>query len=175
MVWGCVLWEGPGFAARIDGEMDADLYTQILEDDFQSSLQFHKNPQDIIFQQDNDPKHTSTKAKEWFQTHEFNIMSLPAQSLDLNPIEHLWDHLKRRLGEYENAPGGMQELWERVEVEWDKIGADTCHKLIESMPRRVDAVIREKGLYQVLSNTTSCTVITWQQNCCNASSELNIL
>ena len=53
-------------------------------------------------------------------------MSWPAQSPDLNPIEHHWDHLKRRLGEYENAPGGMQELWERVEVEWDKIGADTC-------------------------------------------------
>ena len=38
MVWGCMLWEGPGFAAGIDGRMDADLYTQILEDDFQLSL-----------------------------------------------------------------------------------------------------------------------------------------
>ena len=97
---------------------------------------------------------------------------------DLNPIKHLWDHLKRRLGEYENAPRGMQELWEREEVEWDKIGADTCQKLIESMPRRVDAVISDQGkgkLYQVLNNTTSCTVINWQQNHCNASSELNIL
>ena len=97
---------------------------------------------------------------------------------DLNPIKHLWDHLKRRLGEYENVPRGMQELWEREEVEWDKIGADTCQKLIESMPRRVDAVISDQGkgkLYQVLNNTTSCTVINWQQNHCNASSELNIL
>ena len=118
MVWGCMLWEGPGFAARIDGRMDADLYTQILEDDFQSSLQFyHKNPQDIIFQQDNNPKHTSKKAKEWFQTHGFNVMSWPAQSPDLNPIEYLWDHLKSRFREYENALGEMQELWERVKVE----------------------------------------------------------
>ena len=34
MVWGCMLWEGPGFAARIDGRMDVDLYTQILVDNF---------------------------------------------------------------------------------------------------------------------------------------------
>ena len=32
-------------------------------------------------------------------------------------------------------------------TEWDKIGADTCQKLIESMPRRFDAVIRAKGSY----------------------------
>ena len=73
MVWSCMLWEGPGFAGRIDGRMDADLYTHILEDEFQSSLQFyHKNPQDIIFQQDNDPKHTSKRPRSsnpWIQCH----------------------------------------------------------------------------------------------------------
>ena len=74
-------------------------------------------------------------------------MSCHGQLSPQTSIQYLWDHLKRRLGEYENVPGGMQELWERVEVEWDKIGADTCQKLIESMPRRVDAVIREKGGY----------------------------
>ena len=148
MVWGCMLWEGPGFAARIDGRMDANLFTEILEEDLQSSLQFYyKTPQDVIFQQDNDPKHTSKKAKEWFKTHGINVMSWPAQSPDLNPIEHLWDHLKRRLGEYENEPGGMEELWERVEAQWDNIGVDVCQKLIESMPRRIDGVIRAKGGY----------------------------
>ena len=77
MVWGCMLWEGPGFAARIDWKMDADLYTQILEDDFQLSLQFyHKNPQDIIFQQDNDPKLT------------FYCEIQPAIAVSKNPEHH---------------------------------------------------------------------------------------
>ena len=30
MVWGCMLWDGPGYASRIDGRMDGDLFIPIL-------------------------------------------------------------------------------------------------------------------------------------------------
>jgi hypothetical protein len=59
----------------------------------------------------------------------------------------LWDHLKRQLAEYEIAPSGILELWERVEKEWNKIDAKVCQNLIESMPRRVAAVLKAKGGY----------------------------
>ena len=39
----------------------------------------------------------------------------------------------------------MHELWERVEEKWNEIPAETCQKLIESMPKRVKAVIRTNG------------------------------
>ena len=39
----------------------------------------------------------------------------------------------------------MIELWERVEVEWNKIGPEVCQNLIKSMPRRVQAVLEAKG------------------------------
>ena len=86
-------------------------------------------------------------AMAWLEGHGFKVLSWPAQSPDLNPIEHLWDHLKRKLEEYERAPGGILELWERVQVEWDKIEPEVCQKLIESMPRRVEAVLKAKGGY----------------------------
>ena len=41
----------------------------------------------------------------------------------------------------------MLELWDRVEEEWDKIGVDVCQKLIESMPERIEAVLKAKGGY----------------------------
>ena len=148
MMWGCMTWEGVGFASKIDGRMDGDLYLQILKDELKQTLEYYGfNPPDTIFQQDNDPKHTCKKVKEWLEEQEFDTMGWPAQSPDLNPIEHLWGWLKRRLAEYENPPNGIHELWERVQMEWERIPVEECQKLIESMPRRVQAVLKAKGGY----------------------------
>ena len=148
MMWGCMGWDGVGYATKIDGRMDGDLYLQILKDELQDTMQYYGlNPPDIIFQQDNDPKHTCKKVKEWLEEQDFRTMIWPAQSPDLSPIEHVWGYLKRRLAEHEHSPSGILELWERIQEEWDRIPVEECQKLIESMPRRIEAVIRAKGGY----------------------------
>ena len=69
------------------------------------------------------------------------MVDWPAQSPDLNPIEHL----KRRQANCEAMPSGVHELWERVQVEWERISKEECVHLIESMPRRIAEVLRMKG------------------------------
>ncbi|KAJ3478481.1 hypothetical protein NLI96_g9726 [Meripilus lineatus] len=148
MLWGCMGWEGIGYACRIEGKIDGELYELILGDELMNSLEYwDKDIGDIVFQQDNDPKHICKRAKKWFKDQGMEVLSWPAQSPDLNPIEHLWYYLKQRLREYEEPAGGVKELWRRTEVEWEKIPKEVCQKLIESMPRRIAAVIRAKGGY----------------------------
>jgi len=63
MVWGCISWNGPGRLHRVEGNMNAVQYTSILSESFLGSLDDKKtHPRNVIFQQDNDPKHTSKLA-----------------------------------------------------------------------------------------------------------------
>jgi len=146
IIWGCMGWNGVGMVVEVEGRMNAEQYCQILEDGMVESFEkLEMEEEERIFQQDNDPKHTSKRAIQWFEDNNIQVLPWTAQSPDINPIEHLWVHLKKKLNEYPTPPKGVHELWERVAEEWNKINPETCQKLIESMPRRIQAVIKAKG------------------------------
>lgn len=146
MVWGCMTWEGVGLCVEVEGRMDAQQYVDILETGLHGTIEkYGMDVEDIIFQQDNDPKHTSNLAKEWFQNQGVHILEWPAQSPDLNPIEHLWFLLKRYIYDYPEPAKGVHDLWDRVVEAWSKITQDQVRDLIKSMPGRIEAVVKAKG------------------------------
>ena len=148
MIWGCMTYYGTGYACRIDGRMNAELYNDILSDELTKTIEYYKlNRQNIIFQHDNDSKHTAHSTRRWLKTNQIKLLDWPAQSPDLNLIEHLWWHLKSNLNQYNDPPGGMLQLWECIEVEWNRILRQICIDLIESMPRCINAVLKAWGGY----------------------------
>jgi hypothetical protein len=147
MVWGSMTSKGPGYLTRVNGGLDANLYCQILQDELIKTIEYYSmDKDDVIFQQDNDPKHTSKKAKKCLHEElKLTVLPWPARSPDLNPIEHLWRELKQRLADYETHATSPHVLWERIQLEWEKITEHDCLKLVESMPSRVRAVLKAKG------------------------------
>ena len=69
----------------------------------------------------------------------------PAQSLDLNPNEHLWGELERRLWARPNRPTSVPDLNNVLVPEWKQIPATMFQHLVEGLLRRVDAVVAAKG------------------------------
>ncbi|KAI0997422.1 hypothetical protein K3495_g10765 [Podosphaera aphanis] len=151
MIWGYMSWLGAGGMNRMVGRMNSEQLIGILNtflvptvDEIASKLFFNAR-NNVVFQQDNDAKHTSRATKNWLATTGINTMKRPSKSPDLNPNEHLWCLVKRRLGEYPETPKIMHELMERVDDVWQNIHEDSCRTLIESMPSRVLAVKKVKG------------------------------
>lgn len=147
MIWACMFTRGVGFLCRVDGGVDAPMYLNILRGELMQTLRYyHLSKQEIIFQQDNASCHTARLVKDWFDESGMQVMSWPAQSPDLNPIEHLWDHLKKEIRKGPQ-PNSLDELWERIQDKWEAISADTCKNLVRSMSRRLEAVRKAKGGY----------------------------
>lgn len=142
MIWGCFSYHGVGPIHLIQGNMNQHMYVDILEN---VALPYAEEemPLKWVFQQDNDPKHTSRKAKEWFRVKGIEVMEWPAQSPDLNPIENLWGDVKRAVSAAK--PTNNRDLWDVVRESWYNIPVERCKVLVDSMPRRCKEVLIRKG------------------------------
>ena len=134
---------GVGSLSFIHDKMNQQSYVEILNDNLEYSAHLFGLGNNFLFMQDNDPKHTSNYASDWLEENGFKLLKTPPQSLDINPIEHLWYHLKRKLGDkrYRNK----EQLKNAILAEWNQIDPEYTRKLVESMPKRLEAVVKANG------------------------------
>jgi len=144
MVWGCFSGYGMGPLYKIEGIMDRFKYKDILENQMVPYAD-ETMPLRHVFQQDNDPKHSSRYVKAWLRQEQINTMDWPSQSPDLNPIENLWEilDLKIRGKLYHNNA----ELFNALKEAWTTMDAALISKLLRSMPKRCQDVIKNNGYF----------------------------
>lgn len=142
MVWGCFSYNGVGPIFRIRETMTQYIYLDIMKN-VMFPYSEENMPLHYVFMQDNDPKHTAKHVKEWFLQNKVHLLPWPAQSPDLNPIENLWSDLKKAVGG--SSPKNANELWELVEAAWMNIPVKRCQQLVDSMPKRCQAVLQNRG------------------------------
>jgi transposase len=158
MVWACFWKEGNMIKRSNLYIMDRDFeskkhgysarsYIQVLDDNIPSIWQ-----PGLFFMQDNAPIHMANSVRKWFEDIGIPLEDHPPYSPDLNPIEHLWWHLKNKAlqlhPELQDLGVGEQALQalERALIEaWEAIPDSIFEACLNSMPKRVQAVIDADG------------------------------
>ena len=92
---------------------------------------------------DNDPRHISKTTTALLKRLRVKVMDWPSMSPDSNPIEHFWEILKRKVEV--RKVSNIRQLRNGVMEEWKNIPVATCEALVNSMPRRVKAVLDNGG------------------------------
>ena len=95
--WGCFSSCGVGNLVFIDGNMTGEVYRDILQKNLFESIKMLNLGREWVMQQDNDPKHRAHIVTHWLKEKEVELLKWPPFSPDLNPIEHMWDEVERRM------------------------------------------------------------------------------
>jgi len=154
MVWGCFWGDGRSSLHILDRDFEskkhgysANSYIEVLD----AGLAQHYQ-EDLVFMQDNAPIHTARKVKDWFKEQEVRTTDWPPYSPDLNPIEHLWWELKKKVfhdypellrgGKGEEDIGALEEACKEA---WKVLPQELLDSLIGSMTKRIETCITAKG------------------------------
>ena len=145
----------------------------------------------FLLMQDNARPHTARASMQFLNDESIDVMDWPARSPDLNPIEHVWDTIQRRLRRRPRQPRTVQELADALVQEWQGLTQPFIRRLIRSMPQRCRACINARGghtRYWVTSHTRRvkfnclwmlyvCTLSYWFWGCwsCSQSQRVNFV
>lgn len=99
----------------------------------------------FVLMQDNARAHTARITQTALSDANISVLPWPAMSPDLNPIEHLWDQLKRSLKENYSSVNSQEELINALKLCWEQIPEQNIVHLIESVPNRLRECVRSRG------------------------------
>ena len=85
---------------------------------------------DVTFQHDNATSHTARSVRDFLQDRNVSVLPCPAKRPDLNPIEHVWDLLDRRVRARAIPPRNVLELAGALVEEWVNISQQERANLV---------------------------------------------
>ncbi|GFV81279.1 transposable element Tc3 transposase [Trichonephila clavipes] len=100
---------------------------------------------DFIFMDDNAPYHRVVLMDDFLETENIQRMSWPANSPDLNPIEHVCNILGRQIAALSHPRRSVTELKRALQEAWNRLSLQLIHHLIASMVNRCAACLAVRG------------------------------
>ena len=127
--------------------MKQDQYKTVLQTTLIPQIrEWFPNGEKLVFMQDGAPYHTAKSIKTILANESIELLDWPGNSPDMNPIENLWELVKRKISA--EIITSKQKLTEQLIDVWvrDPEVKALTSKCINSMPRRVKALIESKEL-----------------------------
>lgn len=145
MVWAVMSIKGPGRFCIVEGTMRQEQYINVLKDRLLPQINEWHPDKDCIFMHDGAPCHKAKSVTKFLAEHQVRTLPWPGNSPDMNPIENLWAIVKRRVRKTKITT--KHELISKLIKVWfhDDDIKKSCKSLIESMPTRINALIKNRG------------------------------
>ena len=142
MMWAAISVDGRTDLVHVQGNLTAVRYRdEILQRHLIPAIDVRRQ----MFQHDNARPHTARVTVDYLAQNNVPVLPWPSKSPDLNPIEHLWDLLDRRVRRRQPQPQTLEQLRNALQDEWGRIPQQQIRRLIQSMPRRCQAVLDAHG------------------------------
>ena len=126
----------------VQGNFNAQGYiNQDLQPEAVPFLQRH-GP--AILMHDNARPHVARICRQFLNRNKINVLPWPAVSPDMNPIEHIWDYLGRKVRARENVHN-LMDLENALIQEWNNIPNVVIRRYVRSMRGRLAACINSRG------------------------------
>lgn len=148
----CAIAYGHGFikCQQIVGKVDGEQCREFVKDHFPSMFENSSNPRGKLFLQDGDPAQNSALAREAMESVGCRLFKIPARSPDLNPIENSFHSIRKKILKDSIERGlereSYQEFCRRVKNIIMNFSTEIIDRTIDSMNKRIDTVIANKGL-----------------------------
>ena len=97
--------------------------------------------------QNNAHAHVSQTAQAFFSAQQVMLLPWPSYSPDMSLIEHVWDFICLQLVRTAGGAHNKNKHWLQVEAIWDAIPQDYIQSLYDSMPRRIQVLIAQRGIH----------------------------
>ena len=122
------------------GTVNSETYCAMLE---KTLIPLLKKYPDRIFMQDNASCHRSGATMEFLEKHDVTILSWPARSPDLNPIEHFWAIFKKTC--FNKKISDVEQLRTQIVDVFAALPQSMIDNLVMSFPKRIEALKESKG------------------------------